>query len=174
MIVSGYTPTTLYTSYPSVQSGDLIHLPLYNTSYIVALPLANATYTSINFHAFIQREIPIWEENMRLRKIITSAITVGGVCIFLVTFGVICLVRKIKGMKTTQRGKVQVEPARGSIINKEHQVMIENGDGNEGSQIDFEDLQENRTLESPMEEEGKTVKGGHIDEEIVKPGPAHE
>lgn len=38
LVVSGFDEESMYTSYYDLTTGDEIHLPLYNSSYIVALP----------------------------------------------------------------------------------------------------------------------------------------
>ena len=53
-----------------------------------------------------------------------------------------------------------MEPARGSILKGEHAALGD--EQHDGSQIDFEDLQENRTLESPK---GKSAKGVMFEDE---------
>lgn len=60
-------------------------------------------------------EVPEWVEDMDVRKIITGTITAGGLFIFLVVFGAICLVRRLKKMHRFSRAKVNIEPPRGTL-----------------------------------------------------------
>jgi hypothetical protein len=152
----------LYTVASNIKEGDIVTLPIYNISYIVAVPKPNATITHIDFEALITIEVNPWEENISQRKIITGTITAGGVFIFLVVFGIICFIRRWKHFKFSNKGKVTVEPSKGQMRKGEHTIIEDQHDGPE---IDFEDFPENRTLESPKHSKGN---GRIIDDEPVK------
>ena len=62
---------------------------------------------------------------MRLRKIITGTITAGGVTIFLVTFGILCIVRKVKKIQERNSNKVIIHLAKNSIDKCENSFPAE-------------------------------------------------
>ena len=53
MIVSGGNLDSAYTSFPDVKEGDIVHVPIYNISYIIAVPIVGANQTRIAFDAKI-------------------------------------------------------------------------------------------------------------------------
>jgi hypothetical protein len=90
---------------------------------------------------------------MDVRKIITGTITAGGVILFLIVMGVICMYRKVKILRLLQSGgRTSVHPFAGASRLKRVQHAVLDGEAFDNSMIDFEDKivsSDNKTLESP-------------------------
>lgn len=141
-VISGYKRSTAYTVALGVTTGTIITVPIYNTTWIIAVPKANQVNTRIKFKTYVFREVPIEKEDMAVRKIITGTITAGGLGIFLLTMLAILLVRRIKERIHAKKGKMSIFPQRrseGKNVN-EHTVLEQEEQNDENSVVDFEEF----------------------------------
>lgn len=66
-VLSGYRKSTAYTVDYLVTQGEILTVPIYNTTWVVAVPKTNSTANRIKFNSYIYREIPTETEDMKVR-----------------------------------------------------------------------------------------------------------
>eukprot|EP00347_Sterkiella_histriomuscorum_P005817 403355158 len=160
-VLSGYKKSTAYTVDYLVLQNETISVPIYNTTWVVAVPKTNSTANRIKFKSYIFREVPTESEDMNVRRIITITVIVAGLAIFLFTMGGILVYRRIKERTLLKRGKMSIAPQRDSHIqksNKDHTILNQEDEQQEDVSIaDFEELILFKSKESPIED---AKKGG--------------
>lgn len=85
-IISGYEKSDSYTYLDEVEQGKEINYPIYNKTWILAIPRQGQNYTRFKFEVYIERNTPIWQENYTIRTSITVSVMCGGVMIFVLSF----------------------------------------------------------------------------------------
>lgn len=90
--------------------GETLIVPIYNTTWVIAVPKTNSTANRIKFDSYVFREVPIEKEDIKVRQIITTTIIVAGLGIFLFTMGGLFAYRRIKERMHMKRGKMSIAP----------------------------------------------------------------
>lgn len=112
-LLSGYTEETMFTVSTAATQGSIFNIPIYNKTWIVATPKNNQTTNRLKFHSYILREQSVFVEDISVRKIITTAIIVAGLVIFLGTMSGVIIYRRIKDHVALKKGKMSIAPHRG-------------------------------------------------------------
>ena len=59
MVISGYKRSTAYTVGLNVTTGTIISVPIYNTTWVIAVPRNNLTNNRIKFKTYVFREVSV-------------------------------------------------------------------------------------------------------------------
>ncbi|CDW72500.1 UNKNOWN [Stylonychia lemnae] len=150
-VLSGYNREKAYTVAAKFVSNTTIYAPIYNKTWVLAVPKVNQTNTRVKFRSTILREVFFETENFEVRRIITGTITAGGLGIFLITMCIIFIIRRIKERGILNKNQITIAPSRfkeGNSIH-DHTILGQEDNPNDGSVAEFEELNLIGTKESP-------------------------
>ena len=155
IIISGYNKETTHTIDHEVEQGSEIDFPIFNKTWIIAVPKEGHNYTRLKFDVFIERNLPIWHENYRVRTSITIGVIIGGVAFFIISFIAYVYIKILREQMKAKRSRAVIVPTANMSHDQTH--LVHDFKPHDISGIDFDEGY-NKTLESPKG--GKTPGSG--------------
>jgi hypothetical protein len=110
IVISGYHKDNAHTAKEGVEQGEELDFPIFNKTWVIATPMEGHNYTRLKFEVFIERNVPIFHENYKIRNSITIGVIVGGVLFFIIGFISYVYIKKLKAQMKLAKSKAVIVP----------------------------------------------------------------